>query len=57
MERTKKCYGRTEGQTGWQTKGIPITPFRFRGGGGIKNPHPMVLTKLNQGGGGGGGGA
>ena len=29
MERTRKCYGRTDGQM----RGIPITPFQLRGGG------------------------
>ena len=36
MERTRKCYGRNDGQTDrvpdGQTKGIPITPFRFMTG-------------------------
>ena len=29
MERNQKCYGQTDGLT----KGIPMTPFRLRGGG------------------------
>ena len=32
MKRTRKCYGQMDGQIDRQTKGIPITPFRFATG-------------------------
>ena len=40
MERTRKCYGRTDGRadrwTGGQMKAISIIPHPLRGGGLIK---------------------
>ena len=33
MERTRKCYGRTDGRTDGQTKAISIIPHPLRGGG------------------------
>ena len=33
MERTRKCYGRTDGRTDGQTKAISIIPHPLRGEG------------------------
>ena len=41
MERTRKCYGRTDGRTDGQTKAISIIPHPLRGGGLISKVYDL----------------